>query len=147
MKNHSLSILISINLVFMFGAALLGPLYAVYVQEQIGKDILTIGWAFAVYMMTIGTLTYVAGKWTDRVKEKEYFVAAGYLIRAIGFLLYTVIGSVPELLLVQFFWVLEWQLQIPRLSRFILFIWTGEKSQWNGGSGIWPPALLLVARQ
>ena len=103
MKNHSLRILIIINLVFVFGASLFGPLYAVYVKEEIGGNILDIGWAFATYMITVGIIAYAAGKMGDKLKEKEYFLAIGYLIRAVGFFSYTLVSNIEELLLLQFF--------------------------------------------
>ena len=103
MKNRSLRTLIGINLIFVFGASLLGPLYAIYVKEEIGGDILAIGWAFAIYMITVGVISYTAGKMGDKIKEKEYLVAVGYLVRAVGFFCYTLISSITGLLLLQFF--------------------------------------------
>ncbi|MDD5290590.1 MAG: MFS transporter [Patescibacteria group bacterium] len=100
--NRSLKILVSINLVFVFGAALLGPLYAIFVKN-IGGNILDIGWTFSVYMITIGVMAYIGGRLGDKIKESEYLVAAGYFIRAIGFFSYTLIASPGQLLILQFF--------------------------------------------
>lgn len=100
--NKSLKKLLLINSVFVFGASLLGPLYAVFVKE-IGGDILTIGWTFAAYMFAGGIMSYFAGRLGDKLKETEYLIAAGYIIRAVGFFLYTLIGSPLQLLLLQFF--------------------------------------------
>ena len=101
MKNHSLSTLTGINLIFVFGASLLGPLYAIYVKEEIGGDILAIGWAFAIYMVTVGVVSYIAGKMGDKIKEKEYLLAVGYFIRVIGFFCYTLISTIGGLFFLQ----------------------------------------------
>lgn len=102
MLNASLKVLLGINLVFVFGQGLLGPLYAVFVERRIGGNVLDIGWAFAVYMITIGVMSLLAGKLADKTKEKEYFVMAGYLIRAFTFLAFIFIDSIFQLMVLQF---------------------------------------------
>ena len=81
---------------------MLGPLYAVFVKK-IGGDVLDIGWIFLVYMITVGIVAYIAGRLGDKIKESEYLVAAGYLIRAVGFFCYTLIANPIQLIMLQFF--------------------------------------------
>lgn len=100
MINKSLKTLLLLNVFFIFGATLLGPLYAVFVKE-IGGDILTIGWSFAAYMFALGLCSYFTGYLGDKIKEKEYLLAIGYLLRAIGFFGYIFIQFPVHLLFVQ----------------------------------------------
>ncbi len=86
--NKNLGALLSISGVFVFGASLLGPLYAIYVK-QIGGNVLTIGWTYSVYMFTVGIAAFFADKYGDKIKEAVYVPAVGYDIWAVGFLGYT----------------------------------------------------------
>lgn len=142
MKNHSLSTLVGINLIFVFGASLLGPLYAIYVKQEIGGDILTIGWAFAIYMITVGVVSYIAGKMGDKIKEKEYLLAVGYLIRAVGFFCYTLISTIGGLFLLQLFLGIGEAIANPSFkSIYSIHLDNGrESTQW----GIWDMSYSII---
>lgn len=141
MLNRSLKILLAINLIFVFGASLLGPLYAVFIGK-IGGNILTIGWAFSVYMITVGLVAFFSGKLGDIIKEKEYLLAIGFLIRGIGFFLYIFIGTIFHLLLLQFLLGIGEAIANPAFKAiYSLHLGRGrESSQW----GIWDMSYSMI---
>lgn len=141
MLNRSLKVLLVINLIFCFGSTLLGPLYAVFIKE-IGGSILTIGWAFAVYMITVGAVAFLAGKLGDNIKEKEYLLGVGYLIRAVGFFLYIFVGNTLHLLLLQFFLGTGEAIANPAFKAIYSIHLTRDKesSQW----GIWDMSYSII---
>lgn len=101
MYNRAIRTLLVINSIFVFGATLLGPLYVVFVRDEIGGNILDVGWVFAVYMFTVGIASYFVGKLGDRLKEKEYLLALSYLFRAVSFLLFVFVTSITQLFWLQ----------------------------------------------
>ncbi len=100
MKNKSLKVLFIYNGIFIFASNLLGPLYAVYVG-MLDKNIFSICATWAVGLMATGIFTYAVLKKGDLVKEKEYLLMAGFLIRAIAWFLYIAIGNIFQLILLQ----------------------------------------------
>jgi MFS family permease len=100
--NKSLKILFLFNGVFVFAAMLLGPLYAVYV-ESIDKNILVVSITWAVFLASATFFTFIVSKKGDSVKEKEYLLMGGFLIRGLSWLLFIFVGSIFHLILVQIF--------------------------------------------
>lgn len=96
----ALRILLITDGLVVFSGAMLGPIYALFVRD-IGGDILDTGLAASVFMATAGVVVFLSGRLTDRVKETELIVAAGYAIMGVGFFAYTTVNSVGELLLIQ----------------------------------------------
>lgn len=84
----------------LLAAGMLGPIYAIFVEE-IGGNILDASGAFAAFMLTSGIILYLLGKWEDRVKHKKKIVVTGYLIRCIGFLGYYFVFNPLSLILIQ----------------------------------------------
>lgn len=98
--NVALRILLMTDSLVVFSAAMLGPIYALFVRD-IGGNILDTGLAAAVYTATAGIVVFLSGRLSDRVKESELVVAAGYALMGTGFFSYILVQSVTELLLVQ----------------------------------------------
>lgn len=98
--NVALRILLMTDGLVVFSAAMLGPIYALFVHD-IGGDILDTGLAAGVFTATAGIVVFLSGRFSDRVKEAEIVVASGYAIMATGFFGYLVVQSVAELLIVQ----------------------------------------------
>lgn len=98
--NIALRVLLITNGLVVFSAAMLGPIYALFVRD-IGGDILDTGLAAGVFTATAGLVVFLSGRFSDRVKENEVLVAVGYLIMGSGFFLYTQVESVVHLLLIQ----------------------------------------------
>lgn len=49
---------------------LVGPIYAIYVEE-IGGNILNASWAYFSFMLTTGVVMFLISKWEDRVKNYD----------------------------------------------------------------------------
>ncbi len=99
-KHFALKVLLITNGLVLLSAAMLGPIYALFVQD-IGGDILDTGIAAGVFTATAGIVVYFFGKLSDHIRGNELVMALGYAIMGIGFLLYTQIETMIGLLLVQ----------------------------------------------
>ncbi len=98
--NPALRVLLGTNALILLSAAMLGPIYALFV-EGIGGDLLDASITFAIFSLAAGLTTLFAGNYADRMKEDKKLVAAGYLIMAIGFYLYNFVDSIMFLFVVQ----------------------------------------------
>lgn len=85
---------------FLLSGALLGPIYALFV-EKIGGDLFDASWTFAIFMLTAGAVVLLLGLWEDRAKHQRKFVIAGYAIAMLGYFGYLFVGSTLSLFLVQ----------------------------------------------
>ncbi|MAF81051.1 hypothetical protein CL628_03495 [bacterium] len=98
--NPALKILIVTNSLILLAGAMLGPIYALFVDD-IGGSLLDVGWAGGVYALVAGITIYFSGRLSDKVKERELLVVAGYAILGVGFLLYLLVDSIWMLLITQ----------------------------------------------
>ena len=101
LNKKSLLILFVFNGIFVFANTLLGPLYAIFTSENIGNNIsiATISWA--AFLLSSSFFTIIVGKFGDRIKETEYLLAIGYLLRGATWILFPLIGSLELLILAQ----------------------------------------------
>lgn len=98
--NRAIRILLATNGMILIAGAMLGPIYALFV-DRIGGDLLDASFMFAAFAATAGFVTLLSGKYSDRVKETEVIVALGYSIMALGFFSYIFVSSLMTLLIVQ----------------------------------------------
>jgi MFS family permease len=98
--NRQLRILLSTNALILFAGAMLGPIYAIFVEE-VGGDILDAGLAGAVFALAAGVTTLISGRIVDGMKENEIVLITGYLIMSAGFLFYLRVDSVMMILVAQ----------------------------------------------
>lgn len=98
--NKSLEILLFTNALVLVAGAMLGPIYAIFVQN-IGGDLLDASYAGGIYAIVASITVFFFGKLSDRIKENEMVVVLGYLIIALGFFSYIFVNSIWSLLLVQ----------------------------------------------
>ena len=96
----AIKILLFTNSFVLFAGFMLGPIYAIFV-EDIGGDLLDAGLTTGIFDVAAGITTLVAGRFTDRMKESELMVVAGYIIMGGGFLLYMLVDSIWMLFVVQ----------------------------------------------
>lgn len=99
MKN-GLKILIAADAFATLALGMIGPIYAIFV-ENIGGDILDVGWAYFVFTFTSGAVLYLISTWENKIKHKEKLVVLGYLINALGCFLYFFVDTQMALLVVQ----------------------------------------------
>jgi MFS family permease len=98
--NKPLRILLFTNGLILVAGAMFIPLSAIFVEE-VGGSILDAGFAGGVYALAAGITVLVAGKYSDRTKDNELIVAAGYVVMGIGFMSFLLVNNVWSLLLVQ----------------------------------------------
>ncbi|MBI2600396.1 MFS transporter [Candidatus Daviesbacteria bacterium] len=98
--NKALRILLATNAMILIAGAMLGPIYALFI-EKVGGDLLDASFAGATFALVAGITVLLSGKYSDRLEQKKLIVVLGYAIMGIGFLLYTQVSSIWFLLLVQ----------------------------------------------
>lgn len=98
--NKALRILLSTNAMILMAAAMLGPIYALFV-EKVGGDLMDASIAGGIFAFVAGLTTLVSGKYSDKIKENELIVILGYSIMGVGFLLYFWVSSIIFLFIVQ----------------------------------------------
>lgn len=81
MINSSLKILFLANGIFSFAGSMLGPLFAVFVAS-FDKNILSVSLTWATFLFSTTVFTYVISLVGDKIREKEYLLMAGFLVRA-----------------------------------------------------------------
>lgn len=98
--NKPLKILLATNGLIMLASAMLGPIYAIFVEE-VGGDILTASTAWAIYLLVVGVVIFLLGKFEDKLKEPELMMVWGYAIMAFAYLGYLMVDSPAKLFVIQ----------------------------------------------
>lgn len=98
--NRALRILLFTNALVLIAAAMLGPIYALFV-EKVGGDLLDASLTGGVFALAAGVTTLVAGRYSDKLRMERIIILIGYFLMGVGFLLYIVVNSTFSLLLVQ----------------------------------------------
>jgi len=137
--NNVYKTLLVASLLANFGDNLIGPFYAVFV-EQIGGSILDMGYSVTVFGICTGILMMVIGKISDKI-NKELITIIGFLLYAMGSLFYLVISSPWQLFVLQIIFAFGTAcLSAPLTALFAKYIQKGKEGlQWGiegGGSYI-----------
>lgn len=132
-------ILLVASLLVNFGDNLIGPFYAIFVQN-IGGNILDIGYTMTVFGICTGILMIIIGKVSDKI-NKELITLVGYFSYALGGLGYLMISNPWQLFILQLVFAFGTAcLSAPLTALFSKFINKGEEGfQWGlsgGGSYI-----------
>ena len=98
--NKQIRILLATNSFILVAGAMLGPIYALFV-EKIGGNLLDASYAFATYTLAAGITTLVSGKYADKIKGNKLILVTGYGIMGLAFFGYTLVNSIWSLLAVQ----------------------------------------------
>ena len=98
--NRPLRILLATNAMILVAVAMLGPIYALFVEE-IGGDLLDAAFTGGIFALAAGLTTLVAGRYIDKVKRDELIVVLGYVVVGVSFFLYTQVSSIMTLFMVQ----------------------------------------------
>lgn len=98
--NKALKILLSTNAMILMAAAMVGPIYALFV-EKVGGDLMDASIAGGIFAFVAGIVTLLSGKYSDKIKENELIIVLGYTIVGVGFILYFWVSSVIFLFIVQ----------------------------------------------
>ncbi|MEK9209214.1 MAG: MFS transporter [Patescibacteria group bacterium] len=140
--NKAIRILLVTNGLILIAGAMLGPIYALFV-EKIGGDLLDASLSFSVFMVTAGVVTLISGKFSDKLKESELVVVWGYIVMGVGFFSYTLVNSLWSLLLVQVLIGLGEAIYNPAFDALYSKHLDGHKAgrEW----GVWEAMNFLVA--
>ncbi len=98
--NKALRILLFTNMMVLTAAAMLGPIYALFV-EKVGGSLLDASISGGLFALAAGITTLISGRYADKLKEKKLIVVAGYSLMGSGFLLYLLVNAPWSLFLVQ----------------------------------------------
>lgn len=96
----TIRILLFTSALVLTAGAMLGPIYALFVEE-IGGSLLDASVAFAVFSITAGIVTLFSGRLSDLIRENELVLVVGYSIIGVGFIAYSFVSSMLSLLIVQ----------------------------------------------
>lgn len=140
MRWKARSLLISESL-YEFAAGLFGPIYAIFV-ERIGGDILTAGWAWALFSIVTGVTLYVMGKLEDRIKKNNWMVVVGFSIASLGLLGYVFVSHPWQLFVVQALLGFGWAFGTPAIDT--IYSQNLEKKKINSQWGIWEASMRIV---
>ena len=99
-NSNALKILFISNGIFVFADRLLGPLYAIFV-EKFDTNILSVSFSWFIFMLSATLFTLIISKYGDRIKEKEYLLIAGFILRVISWILYIFTNSLLMFIFVQ----------------------------------------------
>ncbi|MFH1590343.1 MAG: MFS transporter [archaeon] len=117
-----------------FAVGMLGPIYAIFV-EDIGGDLLDASWAYFSFMITSGVVMHLISHWEDRYKHKEKLVTYGYLLTAFGCLLYVFVHDQMTLILTQIVLGLAEATSPRPMMHCISAILTKIRMRLNGATG------------
>lgn len=98
--NKPIRILLWTNSFILVAGAMLGPIYALFV-EKIGGDLLDASYAFGAFALAAGITTLISGKYSDKHKEPELIVVLGYLIIGLGYIGFLLVDNIWSLFVVQ----------------------------------------------
>jgi len=84
--SKALRFLLLISSLFMFAFAMFSPIYAIFVQK-IGGGIIEASRAWAIFGITSGLLTFLAGKYENKMKETELAIAWSQFVICIAYVL------------------------------------------------------------
>lgn len=98
--NGALRILLVTNALILLAGAMLGPIYALFV-ERVGGDLLDASLAGGIYAFAAGLTTIISGRYADKIKENELIIVLGYAMMGLGFFLYLFVDSVMALFAIQ----------------------------------------------
>lgn len=96
----SIKILLYTNGIVLVAAAMIGPIYALFVEE-IGGNLMDASFAGAAFALSAGITTLLFGRIADKSSKKSLILALGYVLMGLGFFSYIFVESIMHLFLVQ----------------------------------------------
>lgn len=103
MKNKTLVTLFVANGIFVLSGSLLGPLYAIFVEKFAGFDtkVMAVSFSWAAFLISTTLFTFIISKLGDKVKRREQLLLAGFIVRALSWILYIFVGNIYSLIALQ----------------------------------------------
>ncbi|MBN2307109.1 MFS transporter [Candidatus Peregrinibacteria bacterium] len=98
--NKALKILLATNALILLAAAMLAPIYAIFVEE-IGGDLLDASIAGFLFAVSAGLATLFSGKVSDKIRHSDHVMMLGYGMMGLGFFLFLFVHSITTLFIIQ----------------------------------------------
>jgi MFS family permease len=98
--NKSLRVLFIYNIIFVSAFYLFNPLYAIF-AEGIVNTVFAVSVTVSTLLISTTLFTFLISKFGDKVKEKEYLLLAGYLVRSVAWLSFILARDLQTLILIQ----------------------------------------------
>ena len=95
-----LKILLATYTFSTFAYSVLGPIYAIFVEE-IGGGVLEASYAIAIFTFIAGILIFTVSRLADKMKHQEYLLTLGYFVNSLAFLSYTFVTKPVHLYFVE----------------------------------------------
>lgn len=95
-----LKILLTASAFSLLGAEMIGPVYAVFV-EQIGGDLSTAGYAYGTLALVAGIVTFAMGHWADKLGHERKLIIFGYGVSTMAIFGYLFVSEPVHLYAVQ----------------------------------------------
>ncbi len=99
-RKPAIQFLLFTNALILVSAAMLDPIYAVFVEGK-GGGVLEAGSTAAAFAFMGGITSLLSGKLTDATRKPKLIIAAGYIMTSVGFLLMLFAKSVAHIVLIQ----------------------------------------------
>jgi len=98
MKNYQ--ILLAAETIFSLSSAIFGPIFAIYIQNIGGENILNVGWTFLVFAVMTGLTAVISGKLSDKHGRKKLLLLGAALAIPVPFL-YIFVTDIFQVLALQ----------------------------------------------
>jgi len=98
--NRALRLLAGSAGIIIAASAMIGPIYALLV-EQIGGDLLDASLTFFIYSIVTSITLFISGKLFDHKRQGKNILVLGFLLIAAGYFSYLLVDTVQKLYLVQ----------------------------------------------
>lgn len=84
MKNYQ--VLLAAETIFSLSSGILGPVFAIYIQNIGGENILNVGWAFLLFAIITGLTAIMGGKLSDKHGKRKLLLLGAALAIPVPFL-------------------------------------------------------------
>ena len=139
---YLLKILLLSSFFITLSAGLLGPIYAVFVEE-IGGNLLTAGTAAAIFSISSGVLIYLLGRWEDKIKHQENILVIGRILTFVGITGYLFVKSPAHLFIVEIFLGISTAISTPAFDS--LYSKNLSKGKFASQWGTWEAMYAIAA--
>lgn len=95
--NRTLRVVYLYNGVFVFGASLLGPLYAVFVAT-FDTSVMTVSLSWSAFLLSSFLFTLIVARVGDGLKRKRGLLLSGFFVRALVWGGYAFVGDIYSLI-------------------------------------------------
>ena len=98
--NKALKILLATNGLILLAAAMLAPIYAIFVEE-VGGDLMDASIAGFLFAISAGIVTLLSGRLSDKIRHSDHVMMLGYSMMGLGFFLFLFVHSITTLFIIQ----------------------------------------------